>query len=355
MQLIIYFLFMALLLVFWEVNNLFIFENYLYVFMVLSAVIFYSNTSLVSGYLISLGKSGLGNFFAVGLLPFIFIIFIIFNYLIGKDINLNYLASLYFYSGLLVFIVVNSVIYYFYRQIIKREKVNFKMNRSLYYQSARIFGFELMMFSINWFVFFLAAIFLSKEILGQLHIFARLAFFAALPAAIMITIVSPLYAKYFKKDYKLLQKVIYINASITTILSITASIIMVVFSHEILSLFDIPNQENYNLFYIFVFSQFIVVILGSNSNILQMFGDTKVLLVIGIYSFLGTISMFFLINYYNSLLAAPVSLIFGYLIHNLSANYFIYKNYHLICFPSLRLMIDLAFFRFKKIDNIFKL
>ena len=354
-QLIIYSIFMASLLVFWEVNNLFILKNYFYIFMVLSAVIFYSNISLVSGYLIALGKSGIGNFFAVGLLPLIFIIFILFNYFIGKDINLNYLASLYFYSGLLVFIVANSVIYYFYRQIIKHEKVNFKMNRSMYYQSGRIFGFELIMFSLNWFVFFLAAIFISKEILGQLHIFARLAFFIALPLAIMVTIVSPIYAKYFKKDYKLLQNVIYIVASVATLLSITASIVMVVFSHEILSLFGIPNQENYNLFYIFVFSQFIVVIFGANSNILQMFGDTKALIVIAIYSFLGTIGMFFLINYYNSLLAVPLSLIFGYLLHNLSANYFIYKTYHLTCFPSLGLMKDLVFFRFKKIDNIFKL
>jgi len=354
-QLIIYSIFMALLLVFWEVNNLFILKNYFYIFIVLSAVIFYSNNSLVSGYFVALGRPGMGNFFAVGLLPLIFTIFILFNYFIGKDITLNYLASLYFYSGLLVFIVCNSVIYYFYRQVIKHEKINFKMNSSMYYQSGRIFGFELIMFSLNWFVFFLAAIYLSNEIIGQLHIFARLAFFIALPLSIMVTIVSPIYAKYFKKDYKLLQNVIYINASVTTLLSITASIVMVVFSHQILSFFGIPKQENYNLFYIFVFSQFIVVIFGANSNILQMFGDTKTLLVIAIYSFLGTISMFFLINYYNSLLAVPLSLIFGYLLHNLSANYFIYKNYRLYCFPSLGLMKDLVFFRFKKINNIFKL
>jgi len=354
-QLIIYSIFMALLLVFWEVNNLFILKNYFYIFIVLSAVIFYSNNSLVSGYFVALGRPGMGNFFAVGLLPLIFTIFILFNYFIGKDITLNYLASLYFYSGLLVFIVCNSVIYYFYRQVIKHEKINFKMNSSMYYQSGRIFGIELIMFSLNWFVFFLAAIYLSNEIIGQLHIFARLAFFIALPLSIMVTIVSPIYAKYFKKDYKLLQNVIYINASVTTLLSITASIVMVVFSHQILSFFGIPKQENYNLFYIFVFSQFIVVIFGANSNILQMFGDTKTLLVIAIYSFLGTISMFFLINYYNSLLAVPLSLIFGYLLHNLSANYFIYKNYRLYCFPSLGLMKDLVFFRFKKINNIFKL
>ena len=354
-QLIIYSIFMALLLVFWEVNNLFILKNYFYIFIVLSAVIFYSNNSLVSGYFVALGRPGMGNFFAVGLLPLIFTIFILFNYFIGKDITLNYLASLYFYSGLLVFIVCNSVIYYFYRQVIKHEKINFKMNSSMYYQSGRIFGFELIMFSLNWFVFFLAAIYLSNEIIGQLHIFARLAFFIALPLSIMVTIVSPIYAKYFKKDYKLLQNVIYINASVSTLLSITASIVMVVFSHQILSFFGIPKQENYNLFYIFVFSQFIVVIFGANSNILQMFGDTKTLLVIAIYSFLGTISMFFLINYYNSLLAVPLSLIFGYLLHNLSANYFIYKNYRLYCFPSLGLMKDLVFFRFKKINNIFKL
>jgi len=354
-QLIIYSIFMALLLVFWEVNNLFILKNYFYIFIVLSAVIFYSNNSLVSGYFVALGRPGMGNFFAVGLLPLIFTIFILFNYFIGKDITLNYLASLYFYSGLLVFIVCNSVIYYFYRQVIKHEKINFKMNSSMYYQSGRIFGIELIMFSLNWFVFFLAAIYLSNEIIGQLHIFARLAFFIALPLSIMVTIVSPIYAKYFKKDYKLLQNVIYINASVSTLLSITASIVMVVFSHQILSFFGIPKQENYNLFYIFVFSQFIVVIFGANSNILQMFGDTKTLLVIAIYSFLGTISMFFLINYYNSLLAVPLSLIFGYLLHNLSANYFIYKNYRLYCFPSLGLMKDLVFFRFKKINNIFKL
>ena len=354
-QLIIYCFFMFLLIVFWELNNLFLSENYFYILILLSTVIFYSNNRLVSGYLIAIEKPGLGNFFAVGLLPLIFILIMLFNFFVAaKDINLNYLVILYFYSGFLVFVITNSIIFYYYQKI-KKNKASFKIDRIIYLKSGEICISEWIVYNSNWFVFFLGALFVSKEVIGEFHIFARLVFFIATPLAIMVTIVSPLYARYFKKNYKLIQDVIYVGASISTLLATIACILLIIFSHEIFSLFGINNQENYNLFYLFIFSQFSLVIFGANSNILQMFGETRILLLLGFYSFFATVIMFFVINHYSALLAVPLSLILGYLIRNLAANYYLYKKYQLICFPSLSVIKDLVFLRFKKIDNIHKL
>ncbi len=329
-QLIIYGLFLFLLIFFWEFNSLQILEDYSYIFIVLSSVIFYSNNLLISGYLNAVGKSGLGNFFAVGLLPLIFIIFMLTNYYVfNKDINLNHLSKLYFYSGFVGFIVVNFVIFYF--KNIDKSKNIFKMNKIIFTESGQVFIYEGLNFSLDWFVFFLGAIFISAESIGELHIFARLAFFIAVPMAVMGTIAAPIYAKYFQKDSKLIQKTIYTSASISTLLSIIVSIFMILFSHEILTLFDINNSENHDVFYIFIIAQLFHVIFGANDYVLQMFGRASVMRSITFWSFLATIIIFFFINLYSTLLAVPLSLIFGLVVKNMSATYYIYKKYKLIC------------------------
>tara|TARA_B100000780_G_scaffold24656_1_gene15679 strand:- start:139 stop:1452 length:1314 start_codon:yes stop_codon:yes gene_type:complete len=353
-QLTIYGLFLFLLTFFWEFNSLQILGDYSYIFIVLASVIFYSNNLLISGYLTAAGKPGLGNFFAVGLLPLIFIIFMLSSYYVfNKDINLNYLSRLYFYSGFVVFIAVNFVIYYFNQQIDKSKNV-FKMNKIIFTESGHVCIYEGLNFSLDWFVFFLGAIFISAEAIGELHIFARLTFFIAVPMAVMGTIVAPIYAKYFQKDSKLIQETIYISASISTLLSIIVSILMILFSYEILTLFDINNSENHDLFYFFIIVQLLHVIFGANDYVLKMFGRASVMRSITFWSFLATIIIFFFINLYSTLLAVPLSLIFGLLVKNMSANYYIYKKYKLICLPSLYLIKDLAFLRLKNIDNTFK-
>ena len=353
-QLTIYGLFLFLLTFFWEFNSLQILGDYSYIFIVLASVIFYSNNLLISGYLTAAGKPGMGNFFAVGLLPLIFIIFMLSSYYVfNKDINLNYLSRLYFYSGFVVFIAVNFVIYYFNQQIDKSKNV-FKMNKIIFTESGHVCIYEGLNFSLDWFVFFLGAIFISAEAIGELHIFARLTFFIAVPMAVMGTIVAPIYAKYFQKDSKLIQETIYTSASISTLLSIIVSIFMILFSHEILTLFDINNSENNDVFYIFIIAQLFHVIFGANDYVLQMFGRASVMRSITFWSFLATIIIFFFINLYSTLLAVPLSLIFGLLFKNMSAGYYIYRKYKLICFPSLFLIKDLALLRLKNIDNTFK-
>jgi len=85
-----------------------------------------------------------------------------------------------------------------------------------------------------------------------------------------------------------------------------------------------------------------------------MFGRASVMRLITFWTFLATIIIFFFINLYSTLLAVPLSLIFGLLVKNISASYYIYKKYKLICLPSLYLIKDLALLRLKKIDNTSK-
>ena len=191
-------------------------------------------------------------------------------------------------------------------------------------------------------IFFLE-LFSTTNIVGVYSICIMLSQFVSLALTVVNTISAPKFSELYWNNKKVeLKKVLSHSSKLIFWTSLFVSIILLIFSEQILSFFGNEFISGKKALIILILGQIVNAITGSVGIFLNMTGNQKVLRNIILFTAIVVVLGYFVIIPKHGMLGAAITSVFGTIILNVTSAVYVYKKLRYVTFylPFLKFKND---------------
>lgn len=139
----------------------------------------------------------------------------------------------------------------------------------------------------------------SKEIVAEIAIIIKLAVFVTFPLIVSNVIYNPKFSVEIENnDFAKLRSLFYESLRIISILTLPVCVVMVIFSSEILTLFNVDSELASIYLRLFCCSQLVNVLTGNAASVLNLSGNQNIVFIVQISSLLLSLLLSYMLSSY---------------------------------------------------------